>query len=100
MDLGPLISNPRVVIPLVLFAAFLLGEWLAPFRVSERSKLVTRSIRDMELGRTLGVIVMAIRKGDGQMVFNPPADTAVFGGDYLIVMGRQENLRTLETLLA
>jgi voltage-gated potassium channel len=69
-------------------------------RVSERSRLVKRSIREMELGRTLGVIVMAIRKGDGQMVFNPPADTAVFGGDYLIVMGRQENLRTLETLLA
>ena len=34
------------------------------------------------------------------MLFNPPADTAVHGGDYLIVMGRQENLRTLETLLA
>jgi uncharacterized protein with PhoU and TrkA domain len=34
------------------------------------------------------------------MVFNPPADTAVQGGDYLIVMGRQDNLRTLETLLA
>src|SRR5689334_12543518 len=39
MDLGPLIFNPRVLIPMVLFAAFLLGEWLAPFRVSERSKL-------------------------------------------------------------
>jgi uncharacterized protein with PhoU and TrkA domain len=34
------------------------------------------------------------------MLFNPPADTAVEGGDYLIVMGRQENLRTLEGLLA
>ena len=69
-------------------------------RVSEKSKLVSRSIREMELGRTLSVIVLAIRKGDGQMLFNPPADTAVAGGDYLIVMGRQENLRTLETLLA
>jgi uncharacterized protein with PhoU and TrkA domain len=34
------------------------------------------------------------------MLFNPPADTAVEGGDYLIVMGRQESLRTLEGLLA
>ncbi len=34
------------------------------------------------------------------MMFNPPADTAVEGGDYLIVMGRQENLMTLEGLLA
>ena len=30
----------------------------------------------------------------------PPADTAVQGGDYLIVMGRPNNLRALETLLA
>ena len=43
---------------------------------------------------------MAIRNRDGHMIFNPPADTAVQAGDYLIVMGRQENLRTLETLLA
>jgi Trk K+ transport system NAD-binding subunit len=34
------------------------------------------------------------------MQFNPPADTAVHGGDYLIVMGKHENLRTLEGLLA
>src|SRR5579871_4229798 len=40
-------------------------------RVSEQSEMVSRSIRDMQLGRDLGVIVMAIRKGDGKMMFNP-----------------------------
>ena len=69
-------------------------------RVSENSEMVSRSIRDMQLGRDVGVIVMAIRRGDGTMMFNPPADTTVHGGDYLIVMGRQENLAALETLLA
>ncbi|MBZ5620631.1 MAG: potassium channel protein [Acidobacteriia bacterium] len=69
-------------------------------RVSERSEMVSRSIREMQIGRDVGVIVMAIRKGDGRMMFNPTADTTVAGGDYLIVMGRQENLETLETLLA
>ena len=69
-------------------------------RVSETSDMASRTIREMQLGRDVGVIVMAIRKGDGQMLFNPPADTAVHGGEYLIVMGRQENLRTLETLIA
>jgi voltage-gated potassium channel len=64
------------------------------------SEMVSKTIRDMQLGRDLGVIVMAIRKRDGQMLFNPPADTAIRGGDFLIVMGRQESLRTLETLLA
>ena len=69
-------------------------------RVSESSEMVSKSIREMQLGRDLGVIVMAIRSGDGSMLFNPPADTAVRAGDYLIVMGRQEMLRSLESLLA
>src|SRR5207244_4028984 len=69
-------------------------------RVAESSEMVSRSIRDMRIGHDVGVIVLAIRQADGKMLFNPPADTAVQGGDYLIVMGRQENLRTLEGLVA
>jgi voltage-gated potassium channel len=68
--------------------------------VAADSEMVSKTIREMQLGRDLGVIVMAIRDRDGKMLFNPPADTAVRGGDFLIVMGRQESLRTLETLLA
>jgi voltage-gated potassium channel len=68
--------------------------------VDPQSELVMKSIRDIQVGRELGVIVMAIRTGDGQMLFNPPADTALRGGDYLIAMGRQVNLDKLERLLA
>jgi voltage-gated potassium channel len=68
--------------------------------VDPGSELVSRTIREMQVGPELGVIVMAIRKGDGQMVFNPPADTALRGGDYLIAMGRQANLDKLESLLS
>src|SRR5215470_6126335 len=46
-------------------------------RVDESSALAGRTIREMQLGRDLGVIVMAIRKADGKMMFIPPADTAV-----------------------
>jgi len=69
-------------------------------RVSEASEEVSKTIKEMQIRRNVGVIVMAIRKADGHMLFNPPADTAVEGGDYLIVMGRQEDLRALEILLA
>jgi voltage-gated potassium channel len=69
-------------------------------RVSEQSEMASRSLRETQIGRNVGVIVMAIRKGDGRMMFNPTADTTVDGGDYLIVMGRQENLDTLEALVA
>jgi voltage-gated potassium channel len=69
-------------------------------RVSENSEVVSRTIQELQLRRELGVIVMAIRKSDGTMQFNPPADTAVRGGDYLIVMGRQADLRALENVVA
>jgi len=69
-------------------------------RVSEASPIVGKTIKDMQLGRDFGVIVMAIRKSDGEMIFNPTADTAVATGDHLIVMGRQEKLNTLERLIA
>jgi len=69
-------------------------------RVANSSEMVSRTIKDMQLRKEVGVIVMAIRKESGQMLFNPPAETAVQGGDYLIVMGRPNDLRALETLLA
>ncbi|HEY1239883.1 MAG TPA: NAD-binding protein [Bryobacteraceae bacterium] len=69
-------------------------------RVSETSEVVSKTIKEMQLSRDLGVIVLAIRTSDGKMLFNPPADTAVRGGDYLIVMGQLEKLRGLEGLVA
>ena len=67
-------------------------------RVSAGSEVAARTIREMQLRRNVGVIVMAIRRRDGNMLFNPPADTAVQAGDYLIVMGKQEDLTALEEL--
>ena len=69
-------------------------------RVSESSEMVSRSLKEMHLRKEVGVIVLAIRKADGEMMFNPPAATPVGGGDVLIVMGRTGNLRTLEGLVA
>jgi voltage-gated potassium channel len=68
-------------------------------RVSETSEVVSKTIREMQIGKLMSVIVLAIRKYNGEMQFNPPADASVGGGDYLIVMGKPENLRTLEALL-
>ncbi len=67
--------------------------------VGAQSRMISRTIREMQIGSELGVIVMAIRQSDGSMVFNPPADTPIRGGECLIVMGRQKSLRTLEKLL-
>ncbi|MBI3210525.1 MAG: potassium channel protein [Candidatus Solibacter usitatus] len=69
-------------------------------RVERGSEMEGKSLRDLQLRRDMGVIVLGIRRGSGTMEFNPPADAVVNGGDYLIVMGEAEALRKLENLLA
>lgn len=68
-------------------------------RVGEASEYVSKSLQQAQLRRDLGVVVLAVRKSNGAMLFNPPAEAEIQGGDYLIVMGRHADLRKLEGLL-
>jgi voltage-gated potassium channel len=68
-------------------------------QVGPGAGVLSRSLRDLDLRRDLGVIVLAIRKPGGQMIFNPPAETLIEAADYLIVMGTAPDLRKLENLL-
>jgi voltage-gated potassium channel len=68
-------------------------------RVAESSAVVSKTIEELRLRREFGVIVLAIRKADAEMIFNPSADARISGGDHLIVMGEPSNLRRLESLL-
>lgn len=68
--------------------------------VAESSEFASRSLKEAQIRRDMGVIVLAIRKANGQMLFNPPAEAEIVAGDYLIVMGEPHSLRKLEKLLA
>ena len=69
-------------------------------QVAGGTEVVSKSLRDLQVRRDLGVIVLAISKPGGKMLFNPPAETEISAGDYLIVMGATPNLRELEKLVA
>lgn len=69
-------------------------------RVPNSSELVSKSLVDTRIRKELGIIVLAIRKSDGHMIFNPPPESALEGGDHLIVMGEASSLRELEHVLA
>ncbi|MDQ2946875.1 MAG: potassium channel protein [Acidobacteriota bacterium] len=60
----------------------------------------SRSLAELQLRRELGVIVLAIRKADGSMLFNPGAEAEIQSGDFLVVMGESDDLRKLEQLLS
>jgi voltage-gated potassium channel len=58
-----------------------------------------KTLEEIRLRRELGIIVLAIKRKEGTMEFNPPADARLEVGDFLIVMGEPETLPKLETLL-
>lgn len=65
-------------------------------RVREQSRLVGKSIIDAGIRQRFGVIVVAIRRGDGTMEFNPAPESVVLAGDELVVLGRPESVKALE----
>src|SRR5882757_11229760 len=69
-------------------------------RLTAGSMMDGKTILDMRLRKDLGVIVLAIRNAGGEMIFNPPAESVVHAGDFLIAMGLPADLRKLEGLLA
>ena len=58
-----------------------------------------KTLEEIRLRRELGVIVLAIKRKEGKMEFNPAADARLSGGDFLIVMGEPESLPKLEMML-
>jgi len=68
-------------------------------RIPPNSEFVSKTLQDAWIRKDTGVIVLAIRKANGGMLFNPPAEAAIEAGDHLIVMGEAQNLRRLEQVL-
>jgi voltage-gated potassium channel len=62
------------------------------------SALAGRSLKDSRVRQDLGVIIVAIKKPDGRMVFNPPSEETMEAGDLLITLGHRDQLDRLETL--
>jgi voltage-gated potassium channel len=70
------------------------------FSVSSSCEIASKSLAESKIRSELGVIVLAIRKSDGRMLFNPPAEAEINGGDFLIVMGEAASLIKLEQVLS
>ncbi len=68
--------------------------------VAEGSEFASMSLKQMQIRRDIGVIVLAIRHANGEMIFNPPAEAVIESGDFLVAMGEQQSLQKLERLLA
>jgi len=68
--------------------------------IDPSSPLAGQSLIDAGLRQRFGVVVVGIRRADGRMDFNPEPETAMRGGDDLVVLGRSDSLRELEASAA
>jgi voltage-gated potassium channel len=62
-----------------------------------QSAFADRSILEANLRQRYGVIVVGIQREDRRMEFNPEPETRIQPGDKLVVLGRPDSLRRLET---
>jgi voltage-gated potassium channel len=67
-------------------------------RVAQDSTLVGKSLKDSGLRQEYGVIVVAVKKRTGHMIFNPASHELLQAGDILILIGAREHLDRVSQL--
>jgi voltage-gated potassium channel len=69
-------------------------------RVPQPSMLVGKSLVESGIRQKFGVIIVAIKRADSAMEFNPPPEAVIRGGDELVVLGKAESVKALEEMIA
>jgi voltage-gated potassium channel len=67
--------------------------------VSASSKLIDRTLKDSGIRQDFNLIILAAKKADGSMLFNPTAESKIALDDTLIAVGERKNLAKLEKIL-
>jgi voltage-gated potassium channel len=72
---------------------------LEEITVEDASRFKGKPLRESGIRRELGLIVVAIKKAAGDMIFNPSSETLIEKGDCLIVLGEKKQLGVLGKLV-
>jgi voltage-gated potassium channel len=67
-------------------------------RLAANSALVGRTLKDGQVRERFGVMIVAIKKPSGHMVYNPPGEARLEGGDILIALGQRQQLDELDRM--
>jgi voltage-gated potassium channel len=67
-------------------------------QISSHSALAGTNLKDSRLRQDQGIIIVAIKKRSGHMLFNPSADAVIEAGDILITLGHRKQLDRLDKL--
>jgi voltage-gated potassium channel len=76
-----------------------LGLGFEQVEVDAASELVGQELRATPIRSELDVVIISIRRQDGQVIFNPAGDCTIESGDILIAIGRAESLTKLNAMV-
>lgn len=62
------------------------------YAVCEGSALVGKSLAESEIRQNYGLIIVAVKKESGKMIFNPLANYVIEKGDKLIALGEEDSI--------
>ena len=76
-----------------------LGLRLEELQVSGTATFVNKTLMDSGIRSEHDLIVVAIKRQKGEMLFNPSSSTEILAGDILVVLGEHLNIQGLEKKL-
>ncbi len=76
-----------------------MGLELEELKVGPASKIKGVTLIDSGIRKDMDVIIVAIKKMDGNMQFNPSSNTVIEEGDILIALGKRDDLNRLSKIL-
>ena len=71
---------------------------LEEIKIGKDSKLVQIELKNSPIRKDLNIIVVAINRNNGSLIYNPRSDTKFEAGDKLIAIGEKENLSKLNDI--
>lgn len=95
--MAQLLLRPTVTdfIDLAMYAGEL-GLRLEEILVRETAFFANKNLMDSGIRKRYDIIVVAIKRQDGEMLFNPKPDTMILPGDIMIVLGQADHISALE----
>ena len=72
---------------------------LEDIKVKRASQFVGVSLKDSGIRQNMGLIIVAIKKSTGDMVFNPLPESTIELGDTVLALGEKKNLVDMEKIM-
>jgi voltage-gated potassium channel len=76
-----------------------LGLMMEEAKIGDKSSLIGKNLIDSHLRKDYGVIIVAIKKQSGDMIFNPTPSEKLEGGDVIVILGKKEDLKRMNAVL-